>query len=143
VWSQVLLCVSNERSMIVRSGPRRRRSASVHPPARAYAVGITLVSMIAPAAAIGQSAQPKSGGSIVGVVFDSLVTNLPISGAEVTVDGRDATATTDSRGRFRLDGRPPAAAVVRFYHATLDSLGFGAPPVSVTVPDSGVVEVGW
>lgn len=86
-----------------------------------------------------QSGSTRSGGSISGVVFDSLVRNGPLPGADVTVDGTTLAALTDARGRFTLGGIPAGRAVLRFYHTSLDSLGFGAPPVVVTVPDTGVV----
>ena len=76
---------------------------------------------------IGQATGAGRRGSISGVVFDSLVTNAPLAGAEITIDGTELSALTDVRGRFRIDGAPTGRAVVRFYHTTLDSLGFGAP----------------
>jgi hypothetical protein len=79
--------------------------------------------------------------SIAGTVYDSLVTSGPLANAEVTIEGTDLIALTDNAGRFRIDAVPVGKAVLRFYHPTLDSLGFGAAPVPVTVPDSGSVEV--
>jgi hypothetical protein len=57
------------------------------------------------------------------------------------VEGTDRIALTDRTGHFRLDSMPAGRAVLRFYHPTLDSLGFGAAPVSVTVADSASVDV--
>jgi hypothetical protein len=79
--------------------------------------------------------------TITGTVYDSLLTGRPLAGAEVTIDGSSLTALTDRSGRFRIDAVPGGTAVLRFYHPSLDSLGFGARPVSVTVPDSGAVVV--
>ena len=83
---------------------------------------------VAARGAASQEPAPRGGaGSITGVVFDSLVRNAPLAGAEVTIDGTQYTTSTDSRGRFRFDGIPAGRAMVRFYHTSLDSLGFGAP----------------
>lgn len=79
--------------------------------------------------------------SITGTVYDSLVTNGPLASAEVTVEGTAVVALTDRSGRFRIDAVPAGRVVLRFYHPTLDSLGFGAGPAAVTVPDSGSVDV--
>lgn len=83
----------------------------------------------------------RPAGSISGTVYDSLVVNGTLAGAEVTVEGTDLLALTDRTGHFRIDMVPSGRAVLRFYHPTLDSLGFGAAPVAVTVADSGSVEV--
>jgi hypothetical protein len=99
-------------------------------------VGATLLAL--GSRAVGAQSM-ASRGTIAGVVFDSLVRKGLLAQAEVTVDGSELSAVTDARGRFRIDGVVPGRAVLRFYHATLDSLGFGAPPVVVTVPDTGVV----
>jgi hypothetical protein len=88
-----------------------------------------------------QTPAPPPTAVISGVVFDSLVRNAPLAGAEVTIDGIERSALSDAKGRFTLAGVPPGRAVVRFYHAMLDSLGFGAPPVAVVVGDTGVVAV--
>ena len=93
------------------------------------------------ARAAAQQPAPGGGASITGVVFDSLVKNAPLAGAEVTIDGSTVATVTDGSGRFKLDGVSPGRVVVRFYHASLDSLGFGAAPVAAMVPDSGVVAV--
>ena len=100
-------------------------------------VGVGLLILTAQTAAA--QADP-SRGRITGVVFDSLVNNAPLSGAEVTVDGSDRSAVTDAKGRFTIDSVAAGRAVIRFYHPTLDSLGFSAAPVAVVVPDSGVVQ---
>jgi hypothetical protein len=83
----------------------------------------------------------RTTATITGVVYDSLVRNAPLSGAEVTVDGTDLSAVSDAKGRFTLRGVLPGRAGVRFYHTMLDSLGFGAAPVAVAVADTGVVSV--
>jgi len=80
-------------------------------------------------------------GAIQGIVFDSLVANAPLAGAEVTIEGTELAVLTDRGGRFRFDSVPQGRMVLRFYHARLDSLGFGAAPVSVVVAGAGIVDV--
>ena len=74
-------------------------------------------------------------GAIQGIVFDSLVASAPLPGAEVAIEGTELAVLTDRGGRFRFDSVPPGRTVLRFYHARLDSLGFGAAPVAVDVVD--------
>jgi hypothetical protein len=105
--------------------------------ARSIAVALGALVLVAHTAAA--QADP-SRGRIAGVVFDSLVSNAPLSGAEVSVDGTDRSAVTDAKGRFTIDSVAAGRAVVRFYHATLDSLGFSAAPVAIVVPVSGAVQ---
>ena len=90
----------------------------------------------------GATSDPqRATGSITGTVYDSLVVNGTLAGAEVMVEGTNVLALTDRTGHFRIDSIPAGRAVLRFYHPTLDSLGFGAPPAAVMVPDSGSVDV--
>jgi len=76
-----------------------------------------------------------ASGSIQGIVFDSLVASAPLPGAEVTIDGTELAVLTDRNGRFRFDSLPAGRTALRFYHARLDSLGFGVAPVSVDVAE--------
>ena len=87
--------------------------------------------------AAAQAAGGQARTTISGIVFDSLVSNAPLAGAEVTIDGTEMSALTDAHGRFTLAGVAAGRAVVRFYHASLDSLGFAAAPVAVTAVDGG------
>src|SRR5678809_1361583 len=99
-----------------------------------------LMLLVVPARlARSQQQTPRTPASIAGIVYDSLVTNAPLAGAEVTVDGTDLSAISDSRGRFTLSGVMPGRAVVRFYHTMLDSLGFGAASPTVTATGAAVV----
>ena len=88
-----------------------------------------------------QQQATRTPASITGVVYDSLVTNAPLAGAEITVDGTVLSVVSDDKGRFTLSGVLPGRAVVRFYHTMLDSLGFGAAPVAVAVGDTGAVSI--
>ena len=101
-------------------------------------LGVAVAVLAGSASGLAQQPATPAGGTIAGVIYDSLVRNAPLTGAEVTVDGTALSALTDSRGQFRLDGVPPGRVVVRFYHAMLDSLGFGAAPVAVTVGETGI-----
>ena len=104
------------------------------------ACALTLV-LFSASPAHSQRQPPRTTAGIAGVVYDSLVSNAPLAGAEVTVDGTGLSVVSDAKGRFTLSGVRAGRAVVRFYHPILDSLGFGAPPVAVTVADTGVVSV--
>ena len=82
-------------------------------------VGTTLM-LSAPLAvrmAGAQSPQHAQVGAVSGLIFDSLLTNAPLAGAEVTIVGRETTAITDARGAFSLSGVPAGAVTLRFYHA--------------------------
>jgi len=54
----------------------------------------------------------------------------PLVNARVRVDTSALTATTDSSGRFRLDGIPPGPHALRVEHPLVDTLGvvLGSPP---------------
>ena len=82
-----------------------------------------------------------TSGTIAGVVYDSLVSNAPLAGAEVTVEGTALSAVSDREGRFRIAEVAAGRAVLRFYHARLDSLGFGAAPAAVTVTEATTAQV--
>jgi hypothetical protein len=45
-------------------------------------------------------------GSIAGTVYDSLSTHAPLANATVVLVERSRYATTDARGRFRIDSVP-------------------------------------
>ena len=80
--------------------------------------------------------------SVSGVVYDSLARNGPVSDAEIWLDGDTSyLARTDANGAWRIDDLRPGRYTATFFHATLDSLGFSAPPRYIDVPDSGSVAV--
>jgi hypothetical protein len=72
-------------------------------------------------------------GSIAGTVYDSLRTHAPLANATVVLVERSQYATTDARGRFRLDSVPDGRYTIGFMHAVLDSLDIEAPVVPVEV----------
>jgi hypothetical protein len=72
-------------------------------------------------------------GTIEGTVFDSLLVKAPLRGATVYVIGATFTATTDSRGRFTIDGIPEGDYSLTFAHPAFDSTGVQAPQVGAHV----------
>jgi hypothetical protein len=86
--------------------------------------------------AISGTASAQSS-SVRGVIFDS-VAKIPLAGATVQIvkvtDGaqaddaqRNYTATTDSAGRFRVDGIPKGKFGIGFQHSALQGLGLESP----------------
>ena len=79
-------------------------------------------------------AQERAGEahiSVVGEVYDS-VANRPLADALVQLVRTNAlqtarSATTESRGRYRIDSVVPGEYFVSFFHAALDSLAVQAP----------------
>ena len=61
--------------------------------------------------------------TVQGVAYDSL-RGAPLGNALVAVLGVRASATTDERGRFSIDGVPPGTRTFIMQHASLDSIGF-------------------
>lgn len=77
--------------------------------------------------------------TVAGVVYDSLRTVRPLSGAVVLVTGAGRTAESDSRGRYVIRDLPRGTWDVTFFHPMLDSLGLGAPIRRIDVGTSGTV----
>lgn len=101
---------------------------------------------VIPAARLGaqqSTAAPTKTGKagISGVVVDSL--NLRyLRGADVIVEGVDATYLTDSAGRFRVDSLPPGTYQVGVFHPLLDTLGIAVASRPFRVgPDSTSIVV--
>jgi Carboxypeptidase regulatory-like domain/CarboxypepD_reg-like domain len=87
-------------------------------------------------------APAKTGkAAISGVVVDSL--NLRyLPGADVVIEGVDATLTTDSVGRFKIDGLPPGTYQVGVFHPLLDTLGIAVASQPFHVgPDSTTIVI--
>jgi hypothetical protein len=78
-------------------------------------------------------AHAQGTGTIAGTVFDSLRTFAPLRDATVMVTETGRTATTDARGRFRIDSVPAGTYRLTFFYAVLDSLGIGGPVTTVSV----------
>jgi Carboxypeptidase regulatory-like domain len=88
------------------------------------------------------SAPTKTGkAGISGVVVDSL--NLRyLPGADVVIEGVDATLSTDSVGRFKIDGLAPGTYQVGVFHPLLDTLGIAVASQPFRVgPDSTTIVI--
>jgi hypothetical protein len=90
----------------------------------------------------GMSAQSPAG-RLEGSIADS-VHGRPLAGAAIlavrvdTQPSLSAGATTDARGRYRLDTLPPGRYMVEFASPFLDSLEITLPPREVTIVAGGV-----
>ena len=80
-------------------------------------------------------------GRINGTVYDSLSLRGPLGNATVVLIERSRYATTDSRGRFRMDSVPDGHYTLSFIHPMLDSLGLQAPITAVDVVAGRTVDV--
>lgn len=74
-------------------------------------------------------------GVIRGVVLDSLITDRPLAGAQVVLQGTPQSAVTDAAGRFVIRDVPAGSWPVTFFHPVLDSLEISAPYQTVVVED--------
>ena len=72
-------------------------------------------------------------GSVAGTVYDSLRTGAPLADATVVLIERSRYATTDARGRFRMDSVPDGHYTIGFMHPVLDSLDLQSPVVAIDV----------
>jgi hypothetical protein len=106
----------------------------------AYLAAPLLGAAVVPGALRAQTA-PAGSGLLAGVVYDSLVTNRPLAGAEVLVAGTTLVARTDADGRFRIADVPPGTRRVTFFHPALEALRFGAPTQTVEVRPGGITDV--
>jgi hypothetical protein len=94
-------------------------------------------SLLAPAASAQKPTSPYA--SVRGYVFDSLLTNTTLPGAEIMLSGpANRTAVSDNRGRFDVDSLPPGKYVVTFTHPSLNMLGYVPPDRTLELP-AGVV----
>lgn len=80
-------------------------------------------------------------GTIRGVVHDSLLSDRPLAGAQVVLQGAPQTATTDRLGRFVIRDVPAGTYAIGFFHPVLDSLEVTAPLARVTVGPGGTANV--
>lgn len=72
-------------------------------------------------------------GSITGTVYDSLTTRGPLANATVVLVERSRYATTDARGRFRIDSVPDGRYTLGLTHPVLDALDLVLPLVPAEV----------
>ena len=96
-------------------------------------LGVLFAALVATEGGAQDPAPQAPMGSIEGTVYDSLLVRGPVRGATVYVIGTTRVATSDVRGRFRLDSVPHGEHQVTFSHAVFDSAGVQAPIVNVTV----------
>jgi hypothetical protein len=89
------------------------------------------------AAAAAPAAAQTGGGSIRGVVHDSLLAGGPLAGAVVELFELGRRSATDARGGFRFDGVPAGRHTLSFSHPSLAALGF-PPPERVVELGAGV-----
>lgn len=65
-------------------------------------------------------------GTIRGILFDSLLTNKPVAGAEIVLLGANRRVKTDDRGRFDIDEVPAGKHTIAFWAPWLDSVALPA-----------------
>ncbi|HET9986657.1 MAG TPA: carboxypeptidase regulatory-like domain-containing protein [Longimicrobiales bacterium] len=75
-----------------------------------------------------------------GVVFDS-VHGRAVAGATVFAAGTSRSASTDSLGRFRLEGLLAGEHTIAFTHPSLDTLGIHPPVRRMRVDSAGLAGV--
>jgi carboxypeptidase family protein/TonB-dependent receptor-like protein len=107
----------------------------------------SLLALVAlPLLAASLAAQSTPTGRLEGTITDS-VHARPLVGASVLAVRVDpqpsvsAGATTDARGRFRLDTLPAGKYLVEFASPFLDSLEITLPPREVTIAAGGSARV--
>jgi hypothetical protein len=102
------------------------------------AFGQTPSSGATPSTAHGTA--PSPFGAITGVVVDSLH-GRPLSGAQISVEGLNTLAMTDSIGRFRIDSVPPGKYRIGVFHPLLDSLGLSIASPQLRVAADSTLSV--
>jgi hypothetical protein len=99
---------------------------------------LALAAVVALAVPDGRLSAQSATGRIEGTITDS-VHSRPLTGTNVLairVDPQPSVsngATTDARGRYRIDTLPPGRYMVEFASPFLDSLEITLPPREVTV----------
>ena len=117
------------------------------------ALGCTLGSTLATGSAFGQTPSapgapspatptaPAHGyGAITGLVVDSL-NGGALAGAQVSVEGLNVLAVTDSNGQFRIDSVPPGKYRIGIFHPLLDSLALSIASMPLQVSADSTLEV--
>ncbi|MBI3792525.1 MAG: carboxypeptidase regulatory-like domain-containing protein [Gemmatimonadetes bacterium] len=92
-------------------------------------------------AALAATVRPAAAqsASVVGVVYDSLITRAALADAQVNIIELGRIATTDKRGRFRFDSVKAGTYTITFLHPALDSADVSAPELQLVVPAAGTV----
>lgn len=85
---------------------------------------------------------PANSSRIIGIVIDS-INGTGLKGAEVLVSGRSSPVTTDSLGRFAVEGLSAGTYQVGVFHPLLESLGLtlATRPFSVGRDSTGVADL--
>ena len=78
--------------------------------------------LLSPFEAFFGQVAPSKTSRITGIVLDS-VRGVGLQGADVMVSGLSSTATTDSLGRFAIEGIPPGTYEVGVFHPVIEALG--------------------
>jgi hypothetical protein len=95
----------------------------------------------APGTASPAPAAAASGyGIIAGLVVDSL-NGGTLAGAQISVEGLNVLAMTDSSGRFRIDSVPPGKYRIGIFHPLLDSLALSIATVPFKVSADSTLDV--
>ena len=94
----------------------------------------------APAPAPGTRTGHAQFGAITGTVIDSLH-GRPLAGAQISVEGFNSLAMTDSAGRFRIDSVPPGKYRIGVFHPLLDSLALSIASPQLQVSADSTLSV--
>ena len=103
----------------------------------ACVLGVGLLSVVDPLPAQQPSQRNAMLATVKGVVADSL-RGGPLTDALVAVSGTPRITTTDSLGRFRIEGIEPGTRRIDVYHSRLDEIGIAlvTPLISLKAGDS-------
>jgi hypothetical protein len=120
--------------------PLVRGDANVLPTVFAFVIGaLVLASGAGPATLFAQNPPATDSGfvTVKGVIADSLHGGY-LADAIVAVSGSSRMATTDSLGRFRINGVQPGTRRMDVYHSRLDELGVAliTPLIELKAGDS-------
>jgi hypothetical protein len=85
---------------------------------------------------------PAHTSRIIGIVVDS-INGTGLKGAEVLVSGQSSPVTTDSLGRFAVEGLSAGTYQIGVFHPLLESLGLtlASKPFSVGRDSTGVADL--
>lgn len=116
---------------------RRARARVTRCAALLLALGATRAAAQPPTATGVAPPAAPTGARLTGVVYDSLARG-PLAGAVVQVVlasdlAAARTTTSDSLGRYAVDGLAPGRYLIGFYHPVLDVLGLDLAPRTVNV----------